>query len=177
MMRALMSINTHLWEPFYTTTGTAAAALAGLLFVSLSLNRDKLTTLENKPMLRLAQRCFADFLFVLFISLVFMIPDQGNHALGLELLGISVARIQRLVRHARDTTHDVSRRLLSWQTLREYSFHAIALVGLVVNSVLIYYGNEIAPYLDAVIIITIIARASWSAWLLLVMEKDYAKRA
>ena len=177
MMRALMSINTQIWEPFFTTTGAAVATLAGLLFVSLSLNRDKLTAPENKLMLRLAQRCFADFLFVLFIGLVFLIPDQGNHALAIELLSLSAIRIQRLIRHARDTTHDVSRHLLAWQTLREYAFHAFCLAGLVTNSMLIYYGHEIAPYLVALIIITLIASASWNAWLLLVMEKDYAKRA
>lgn len=176
-MHRLMAINTQIWEPFFTTTGAAVATLAGLLFVSLSLNRDKLTAPENKPMLRLAQRCFADFLYVLFICMIFLIPDQGKHALAIELLLISVGRIQRLIRHARDATHDVSRRLLSWQTLQEYSFHAFCLIGMVINSVLIYYGNELAPYLDAFIIITLIASACWNAWLLLVMEKDFAKRA
>jgi len=172
-----MSINIHAWEPFYTTTGAAVATLAGLLFVSLSLNRDKLTAPENKLMLRLAQRCFADFLFVLFISLVFLIPEQGNHTLAIELLAFSIIRIQRLIRHARDTTHDVSRRLLTRQTIREYAFHALCLIGFVINSFLIYNGNVLAPYLDALIIIPLIAGACWNAWLLLVMEKDYAKRA
>jgi len=176
-MRALMTINTHAWEPFFATTGAAVATLAGLLFVSLSLNRDKLTSPENKLMLRLAQRCFADFLYVLFICMIFLIPDQGNHALAIELVGLSMVRIQRLIRHARDTTHDVSRRLLTWQTWQEYGFHVFCLTGLVTNSFLIYYGNAIAPYLDAFIIITLIASACWNAWLLLVMEKDFAKRA
>jgi hypothetical protein len=177
MMRTLMSINTHAWEPFFTTLGGAVATLAGLLFVSLSLNRDKLTAPENKLMLRLAQRCFADYLYVLVICLIFLIPDQGNHALAIELLLLGVGRTRRLLRHARDTTHDVSRNLFEWKTLREYALHVICSVGLVVISVFIYYGEEIAPYLVAPVAIMLVGNASWNAWLLLVMEKDFAKRA
>ncbi len=69
----LMEIPLERWIPFFSLVGGAAATLAGLLFVALSINRDKLSAGESKIMLRLAQRCFADYLFVLVICVFLLI--------------------------------------------------------------------------------------------------------
>jgi hypothetical protein len=176
-MRALMDIDLKPWEPFFTTAASAVATLAGLLFVSLSLNKEKLSGQENKIMLRLAQLCFADYLYVLLICLVFLIPKQGDGLLAIELFFIGLRRCFRLLRHARDSTHELSRKLAEWQTLRNYALPGFCAVGLMVVSVLFNFDQKIAPYLVATILLMLTAAASWNTWLLLVIEKDYAKRA
>jgi hypothetical protein len=71
-----------LWQPFFTTVATVAATLVGLLFVSLSINRDKITAGSNRLLLRIAQRSFSDFIIVLLVALFFLIPGEGRRALA-----------------------------------------------------------------------------------------------
>jgi hypothetical protein len=108
---------------------------------------------------------------------VFLIPKQGDGALAIELFFIGLRRFFRLLRHARDSTHEVSRKLAEWQTLRDYALPGVCAVGLIAISVLVYYHQVIAPYFVALILLMLTAGASWNTWLLLVIEKDYAKRA
>lgn len=132
---------------------------------------------EDKTMLRLAQRCFSDYLYVLVICLFFLIPKQGDTALAGELLFIGLRRALRLFRHARATTHDAAHKLVVWQPLQDYALHLFCTIGLVAVSILVYRGAVIAPYLVATIVIALAASASWNTWLLLVIEKDFAGRA
>jgi len=55
------------WLAFYTTIASAAATLAGLLFVSLSLNRQRLDDQARMA----ARRTFANLIDVLVLALIF----------------------------------------------------------------------------------------------------------
>ena len=46
------------WQPFFITVATVAGTLVGLLFISLSINRDAVAA--NQTLLRLARRSFSD---------------------------------------------------------------------------------------------------------------------
>ncbi len=61
--------------------------------------------------------------------------------------------------------------------MQDYALPVISAVSLVFVSGLFYLNVKIAPYLVVPIVTALVASASWSAWLLLVMEKDFAKRA
>jgi hypothetical protein len=49
------------WQLFYATVGAAAAALTGLLFVSLSLNRERLRGKKAGQTRSIARKTFGDF--------------------------------------------------------------------------------------------------------------------
>jgi len=169
-------MNLEAWYPFYALVGGAAATLAGLLFVALSLNRDRFFAHDGKTMLRLAQRCFADYLYVLFISMAFLIPDIPRSVFAGLLVFWGVRRVYRLFRHARDAAEAIARKLTDPHTLREYAFPAFSGLALTLAGVMVGLKHDAWLYLVPFVAIGLCASASWSAWLLLVWEKDYANR-
>src|ERR1051325_5298678 len=83
------------WQPFFITVATVAGTLVGLLFISLSINRDAIV--GNHTLFRLARRSFADFIFILLIALFFLIPLQGGFQLSLELWGIGFLKLKTVL--------------------------------------------------------------------------------
>jgi hypothetical protein len=53
------------WQLFFSTVALASVTLAGLLFVSLSLRFDRLSSDSYAGMMKLARQSFSDFLYVL----------------------------------------------------------------------------------------------------------------
>jgi hypothetical protein len=70
------------WRDFYAVTGAAAATLAGLLFVAVSLNVDRFRAQEASAAGRLAAQAFGNFVSVLLIALVFLVPNLTPEGLG-----------------------------------------------------------------------------------------------
>ena len=70
------------WRDFYAVTGAAAATLAGLLFVAVSLNVDRFRAQEASAAGRLAAQAFGNFVSVLLLALVFLVPDLTPEGLG-----------------------------------------------------------------------------------------------
>ena len=161
-----------LWQPFFTTVATVAATLVGLLFVSLSINREKIAAASNRVLLRLAERSFSDFIIVLLVALFFLIPAEGRRPLAFELLALAAFRLRRLVvlimanfRGGRPTAVG--------GLLMEYLLPAFTILGLVASGIGIYQENILAVYYCTVPVIAILlVRASRNAWLLLIMESQ-----
>lgn len=76
------------WSDFAEIAGSASGALTGLLFVAVSLNRERVT---RHPGLRSqAGQTLVLFLLALITSLVLVIPGTPSWALGLELVVVAV---------------------------------------------------------------------------------------
>jgi hypothetical protein len=76
------------WTDFGVATAGAAAALAGLLFVAISINLERILQFPSLPH-RAAQTVIL-FALPLIISLLLLVPGQSRGALGGELLGIGL---------------------------------------------------------------------------------------
>ncbi|GHO41877.1 hypothetical protein [Ktedonospora formicarum] len=76
------------WESFFVTAGGAAAVLAGLIFVGISINLQKV--LERTIVSRGAWVSLLTLVEVLLISLFMLIPGQTLPALGAEVGGIGL---------------------------------------------------------------------------------------
>jgi hypothetical protein len=78
------------WHEFYGLLGTAAAALVALLFVAASIGAGFLSTDRNSPTRIFTTPVVFHYTFVLFISLIALVPIETDTSLGI-LIGISAA--------------------------------------------------------------------------------------
>src|SRR5690349_18178721 len=85
------------WHDFYTLSGSAAAALLGLLFVSVSLHLDALTG-DGQA---LAYETFFHFMVALFLALSCLMPGLTPATLGWGVLLLGLLGCARLRRHLR----------------------------------------------------------------------------
>jgi hypothetical protein len=76
------------WSELFVATAGAAAALAGLVFVAVSINLK--TILAGPGLPERALQTLLMLLIVLVISIAVLIPGQDHVALGLELLFVAV---------------------------------------------------------------------------------------
>jgi modulator of FtsH protease len=79
------------WHDLFVAAAGASAALAGLLFVAVSINLERILQFEGLPERGL--ETVAMLLAVLLISLVGLVPGQSHVALGVEVLVLAVVLV------------------------------------------------------------------------------------
>jgi hypothetical protein len=160
-----------LWQPFFTTVAAVSATLVGLLFVSISLN-ERISADANRELMRLARRSFSDFLVVLLVALFFLIPNQGQKALAIELLAMGVFRVRWMtlqIIHAMKREHKPANMVV----VREYLLPGLGVIGIFGAAIGINFYGVIAVYYFVVPVIAVmLTRASWNAWLLMLLERE-----
>lgn len=158
------------WQPFFSAVSGVAATLAGLLFVSLSINRERITARDNLMLLRLARRSFGDLLYTLFLSLMFLFPSSKAHILAFPLFIVSGFRafgiIAQLCGRGRNSSIEPTR----WLAIRERAFQVATTVGTVGAACEIYAGNLGCMYFLVPVVALLLFNASMNAWSLLVLE-------
>jgi hypothetical protein len=100
------------WSDFAAGMAGAAAALAGLLFVAVSINIR--TVLADPRITRRGAQALVLLALPVFVSLVLLIPGQPDVALALELLAISVGTAPSLLRVARPGSRAAEQPVISW---------------------------------------------------------------
>jgi hypothetical protein len=94
------------WHDFFAAVAGGTATLVGLLFVALALNPGIMAD-DNPAGLRIwAGQTFHNFLMVLVISLVALIPDVGPLGFGIPLLINGGWGVARVVSDARGVRRD-----------------------------------------------------------------------
>lgn len=157
------------WQPFFAAVAGATATLVGLLFVSLSINREKITAAENRHLLRLAQRSFGDYLFAMFIALLFLVPNHETYGLAGPLFILAAVRGWFLIRAL---ARAIKEQASTWGGWREQIFSVLSWLGLIVAGVEIYRGQILATFILVPVISLLLVNASMNAWALLIMEKN-----
>jgi len=151
------------WQPFYSTIALSAATLAGLLFVSLSVNRQNL----DKQTREGARRTFSNLLDVLVLALIFLIPHEQQFGLCITLGTFGSVRLVAAVAEAAG-----SARRRTWRLVSATGFNTLALpllfpAGIVALSVAINARVGSAMFWPVAIVVMLLASASWNAWALL----------
>jgi modulator of FtsH protease len=110
------------WETFFAAQAGASAALAGLVFVALSINLKEILAIPGLP----GRAAEAIVLMVLpvFTGLVALVPNQSLRALGLEylLLGIAAAALVSITLRS---AHSVA----AGRPTREFASRPVALLA------------------------------------------------
>jgi hypothetical protein len=158
------------WQLFYATIAAASATLTGLLFVSLSLNRERLKGERAKTVIATARRTFGDFLYVLMIAIIFIVPHQVPYSLTIALLVLGITRGIGLIREARQHMRKPSGRINAPIILRVISLPFIATLGLILVAIAVAFGFTISIYGLVIVIAALLVTACWNAWLLLIEE-------
>jgi modulator of FtsH protease len=77
------------WENFAVITGSAAGALTGLLFVAVSLNRDRIV--GHAGLRAEAAQTLVLFILALLLTVLLVIPGMSARTLGVVLVAVSLA--------------------------------------------------------------------------------------
>lgn len=77
------------WHDLFVMSGGAAAALAGLIFVAVSLNHEAILEIPALP--ALAARTLSILVAAVLLSVAALTPGQTGVALGIEVLVIGLA--------------------------------------------------------------------------------------
>jgi hypothetical protein len=160
------------WQVFFSTVALASVTLAGLLFVSLSLRFEKIRRNKDSSFMRLARNSFADFLYVLMLGLIFLVPHPVPAGLAVALFVLGASRAIGLFRVGRGTGKNYGNKRSTAQILRESALPAVASLGLIVVGMEILRGDMTSIYALVLVVAALLTSASWNAWLILVEEYE-----
>jgi hypothetical protein len=154
-----------MWSNFFVAAAGAAAALAGLTIVAISVNINSILAQDNLP--SRAAATVADLLLILISSMYALIP-QSTHALGLELLFagilawlIELRSAQKSLQSSRIHHRPVYERIhILWGQLQTLPF----IIG---AAVMLLHGPSALYWISAGIITAFIL-SSLNTWILLV---------
>jgi hypothetical protein len=163
------------WHDFYIMTGTAAATLMGLLFVSLSLNVDIITRDENDDLRILASQSFVNFLCVLMFSVVFLIPSQVPAGLGLPLLGIGGFGLYYTLSRYLHTRKNLPRSWGKRSLTMRFVLPIICYATLSIIAISVLMSMTDGLYWLVPVMILLIINTSINAWDLLLRLRNPAK--
>jgi hypothetical protein len=152
------------WTDFFVAAAGASAALAGLVFVAVSINVERILQFKGLPERALATVLL--LLSVVLISLVGLIPGQSRGALAAELLGLSLAFAGTILTltSPRRADHDRSRAQIAGHWL----LVALGTIPFVVGGVSLFAEAGGGLYWVAAGAILATAGAVANAWVLLV---------
>lgn len=152
------------WQSAYSTMAEVAATLSGLLFVSLSMKLNAATGEHRGWMLLVAKRSFFDFLAVLGIALLLLVPGGSLVFVGWTALLIATARVVWHVQHVRSY-----RRGEAFKTsLTDYFVPMLSTLMLGVAGVALLLSSTMSPKLIYAAAIALLYGACQNAWRFLI---------
>jgi hypothetical protein len=153
------------WTDLFVATAGASAALAGLVFVAVSINLERILAFRGLP-----ERALETLLFlvsVLLVSVVALIPGQDHVALGLELLFVTLAIDAVVLRQPAIQVAEGEEMQRSWRVAR-WTLRAIATVPFLIGAVSVLAESGGGLYWLVAGIVLAIAASVANAWVLLV---------
>jgi modulator of FtsH protease len=154
------------WSEFFVAIAGAAAALAGLIIVAMSVTIKEILASRSLP--SRAATTVSSMVLILVIAVLALIPHQPDIALGIEILVASLIGLApplvMVLRMASDSSY-------------HRSGSSIALIGAlcivpvvlaVVGGAFMIAGNTVAVALLAAAIVAVLASSMLNAWVLLV---------
>lgn len=153
------------WHDLFVAVAGASAALAGLVFVAVSINLERILSYEGLP--ERALETLLLLLGVLVVSIVCLMPGQGHVALGLELLGAAALVTLIVLRLPRTRAEETGREPTQWR-LSRLGVRLMGTVPLVLGALSVLFEAGGGLYWIVAGVILAIVGAVANAWVLLV---------
>jgi hypothetical protein len=153
------------WVEFAVALAGAAAVLTGLVFVSVSINLEKVLEVHGLP--ARAGESIVMFAGVLILSFALLMPGQSRVAVGLELLigGMLLAALLLLI--AVPSLNQPTRQPVSWRVVRIVAALAVSVPVIIAGVSLLAEGGGGLYWLAAAFALAF-AIGIANAWVLLV---------
>lgn len=154
------------WSEFFVAIAGAAAALAGLIIVAMSVTIKEILASTSLP--SRAAATVSSMVLILVIAVLALIPHQPDVALGVEVVVASLIGLASpLVAVYRMATDSAYHR--SAVTITSNGFLVVVPVALaVLGGIFMIAGNPVAIGLLAAAIVLVFATSMLNAWVLLV---------
>ena len=154
-----------MWSDFATIAGSASGALTGLLFVAVSLNRDRVR--EHPALRSQAGQTLVLFILPLIISVVLVIPGTPNRVLGVELVAIAVVSggAMGMISHGRHPEGDGPEDSLA-RLLDSVSVNLLTMLLVLVAGCIELAGDDGLYWLGPAVILALV-NGVVNAWLFL----------
>lgn len=159
------------WHDFYNLTGSAAFTLAGLVFVAVSINIGMFALAgEQGDLVQFARQTLGNFLALMLISLIFMIPGQDPYGTGIPLLFIGIIMMWRALKlwkrfeFGRNEQRFLDTSLFRFELLIP---NTVCYAMLIFISVELLYGNTSYLHWMTMVILWLLLAGSLSAWFLM----------
>jgi modulator of FtsH protease len=154
------------WKDLFVAVAGASAALAGLLFVAVSINVERIIKFEGLP--ERALEALTMLLVPLVVSIAGLMPGQSHVAFGIELLAIAAAMVLILVRlpvarHLPEGVETPSQYVLGRQVVR-----LTGTVLLAIGALAELFAVAGGLYWVAAAIVALTLGAVVNAWVLLI---------
>ena len=153
------------WDSFFTAEAGASASLAGLIFVSVSININRIISLPRLP--ERAIEALVVLFMVLVVSLLFLVPGQSQLEIGLEVLIVGLvgwSTNTRLgVNNYRKTSKEYRQQYAGVELLDQLSLILYIVAGVTILTV-----NENGIYILVPATILSFIKSMVDAWVLLV---------
>jgi len=147
------------WQLFYATLATACTAFIGLIFVAFTFKADSIGPAKRSSDLILLERIFGDFIAVIIISFIFLIPKISVLGLSISIFIAAIMRLLFIIKKPISIKINLS--------VRSSRLSFLGSLGLALTSVFLYLGYNTILYWAVLPILILAISACISAWRLL----------
>lgn len=152
------------WQDLFTGVASASAALAGLLFVAISINLKQILALPVLP--ARAASALGTLVLALVVSILMLVPGQHRVFLGAEL--IACAAPVWLVMARSDLRNGRSEYQTRFEFAMDVTFAQLAVVPIIVGGVSLIAGAGGGLYWLVPALVFVFITTAVRAWVLLV---------
>jgi hypothetical protein len=153
------------WGNFFVAQVSAAAALAGLVVVAVSINLARILSFPQLP--RRAAESLVVLTGALMLASCGLIPGQPIRLFGAEVLAIGLVMVTVYL-HGQVQSMPPIEGLARWKRPVRALVSAAATVPVIVGGILLVLGLDSGLYWTAVGVMVSLATGVWSAWILLI---------
>lgn len=158
------------WAGFFSALAQVSGGLVGLVFVALTFNGKALGVGGNPMLGALAQQTFADFVLLLMISLLMLVPHTSAGNIGALFILFSAIDTVRIVRNLLSLRSHLRTPAGGWQVTRRYLLSGLAHIQLLWFGIDLIRGSSNASLTYSLLIsgiFLLLISGCRSAWLLL----------
>lgn len=176
------------WHDFYLLAGGASATLTGLLFVTVSFHLDMVAADWAKDLRATAAQTLTNFVYVLLISLVLVIPDHTPSSFFFWLFVLGIVGCYRAIRRVINALSFVMQQKYFGgggfaNTVWYVFLPALCYIGITAAALIVMLRPEAVQsvlYLLVGVILYLLGAATANAWTMLirlpVVKREWAAR-